>query len=183
MKKQILFACFFAMATASAFSQVSFCHSIGGSLYINSETAGFAILYSPRLNLAELNDESTISIGTHFGFGLSGSVNSQDGGSGTVTVDAPLMVEYNYGLAANPDEDDDFGFFGGVGFGYNLMGGTDDTFGGTYGGSSAGPVLNAGVRVMIAEHPLGARLSYLINVKNNGASTVGIGLFYILGDY
>jgi hypothetical protein len=61
------------------------------------------------------------------------------------------------------------------------MGGADE-FGG-YSGSSAGPVLNAGFVAPIFERPLGLRLSYLINVKDHGASTFGLGVFWMFGDF
>lgn len=181
MKKTILIT-LFTLVSASVFSQVSFSHSLGASIYVNSITAGGAVVYSPRLNVLNFDDEGSVSLGTHLGLGFSGSVNSQTGGSGSLTFDAPIVVEYNGALACTPDASSQgIGYFFGGGFGYNLMGGSD-AFGG-YGGSSAGPIINAGIHGFVFEKLLGVRLAYLINVKSYGASTFGIGVYYMLGDY
>jgi hypothetical protein len=182
MKKYTPLLMLFTILSIKGFSQVSFSHSIGGSVYLNSNVTGAGIMYSPRLNVVSLGDEASVSVGTHLGVGFSGSVNSQTGGSGAFTLDLPLMVEFNGGFASTPDgSDKSFGYFAGAGFGYNTMGGSSE-FGG-YGGSSAGPVLNAGVIALIFERPLGFRIAYLINVKDNGANTLGIGVFWSFGDF
>src|SRR4051812_38014052 len=105
MKKMLLSALLFAAALftgGNAYSQISFNHSIGGGLYI-ADAGGWAFLYSPRLNVVELADEMTVSVGTHLGLGFSGSANSRTGGDGSFLLDAPIMAEFNFGHAANPD--------------------------------------------------------------------------------
>lgn len=139
-------------------------------------------MYSPRLNIVSFGDKAAVSIGTHLGLGISGSINSEAGKRGALIFDLPLMLEYNSGFACTTEAtDQDFGYFIGAGFGYSAMGGSDEFRG--YSGFSTGPVLNAGVVGRVFERPLGLRLSYLINVKSNGGGTLGIGMFWEFGDF
>ena len=51
-------------------AQVSFSHSVGAALYYSTNAGCPGIFYSPRLNLVELGDELTLSVGTHVGLGI-----------------------------------------------------------------------------------------------------------------
>jgi hypothetical protein len=164
--------------TQLSYGQISFSHSIGGSYYMCSSTAAPGIMYSPRLNLIELDDEMTISIGTHFGLGF--ALNSREGAS-SLALDIPLVAEFNFGHAANPDTRSSFGGFAGLGFGINKIGSA-----GVYGtgyNNAAGIVINAGIRALIKERALGLRLSYLLNMKTGFENVFSIGAFYTFGDF
>lgn len=177
--KKFLFtsAILFAISFPS-FSQISFSHSIGGSIYASESASAPALMYSPRINVVELSDEMTISLGTHLGLGYSG--NSREGAS-SFALDLPIMAEINFGHAANPNTDSSFGGFVGVGYGINKMG-SEGAFEDGY-NNAAGIVLNAGIRAIINEYPLGARVSYLLNTKDGGENTYSIGIFYTFGSF
>ena len=128
-----------------AFAQVSFNHSIGGFYastsqysirYRNSEgklvrdegrLAGVGAVYAPRLNLVEIGYNSSLSISTRFGVGVnfSGVVNSQTEApsSGSLMLDVPVTIDFNHGTASVYDNDAAFGWYFGIGAGYNKMGG------------------------------------------------------------
>ncbi|MBC7383314.1 MAG: hypothetical protein H7296_10050 [Bacteroidia bacterium] len=190
MKKPLFKIALLAFATLFAGvvkSQVSFNHSLGVSTYFalstNATASGYGIMYSPRLNFLELADETTLSVGTHLGLGFSGSANSQSGSSGSFLLDAPLMVELNFGQAANPDASSSFGGFGGIGYGFNAMAQSSNT---AFGNSSStfsasGIVFNGGLRAVIRDRSVGARVSYMLNMTSGGANVIGIGVFYTFG--
>ena len=128
-----------------AFAQVSFNHSIGGFYastsqysirYRNSEgklvrdegrLAGVGAVYAPRLNLVEIGYNSSLSISTRFGVGVnfSGVVNSQTEApsSGSLMLAVPVTIDFNHGTASVYDNDAAFGWYFGIGAGYNKMGG------------------------------------------------------------
>jgi hypothetical protein len=150
----------------TAFAQMSFSHSAGLSLYYATTVASPAFLYSPRLNVAKLGEDKTLSVGTHLGAWI--AINSRTGGG--VALDLPLVVEYN-------DADAEIGGFVGAGYGINLMGASG------YGGNnSAGPLVNAGFRAVLFGQPITIRASYLLNTKpDTGNDVIGLGLAYNLG--
>jgi len=123
----------------------------------------------------ELGDEMTLSVGTHASLGF--SANSRSGGS--FAFDLPVVVEANFGNKAHREADSSsLGGFFGVGYGINQMA-SNDEFGFSE-SSSAGIIINGGVRAIIRDYPLGARLSYLLNNKEGGVNVLGLGLFYNL---
>lgn len=115
--------------------------------------------------------------------GLGFSFNSREGAS-SFCLDAPVTADINLGHASNPDADSRFGGFAGVGFGYNIMGGYDDVFGG-FTSKNMGPLLHAGMRFVIRERSIGLRASYMFNIKGaeTSANVLGLNLFYTFGEY
>jgi hypothetical protein len=164
------------MGSQVSFGQVSFSHSLGGSLYFSESTGAPAIMYSPRVNVLQLGDEITVSAGTHLGLGL--TFNSQEGAS-SFALDVPIVAEINIGHGAHPDAESSFGGFAGIGFGISKIG-SAGAFGSDY-NDAAGLVLNGGIRAEINQRPIGLRVSYLINSKLYYQNVVGIGLFYTFG--
>lgn len=185
MKKTILTAV--AVLSLAAFNaanaQISFSHSVGGGLYASSKGAGWALMYAPRLNVVELADEMTVSVGTNLGLGLSGSANSREGGSGTLLLDLPILAELNIGHAANNDANSDFGGFVGVGFGYSKMASSVETNFGTSSSNvtSTGVLFSGGLRAVIKGQSVGLRVSYMLNGATDGANVFGLGLHYNIG--
>ena len=177
-------AVFSLVAFNAANAQVSFSHAAGAGLYASEAGSGWALMYAPRLNVVDLTDEMNLSVGTNVGLGFSGSFNSQEGGSGSILFDLPILAELNIGHAANEDARSDFGGFVGLGYGFNKMASTvDDPFGNSYSSNvnSNGVVFSAGVRGVIKDNSLGLRVSYMLNSKSGGANILGLGLFYNLG--
>jgi len=155
---------------------VEFMHSIGAGPLIafnNSDaaTAG-VIFYAPRINFLDKGG-MVLSAGSNVGLGFSG--NSITGSS--FTLQLPLLVEANFGHAANKDADQRFGGFGGLGFNYILTGDTDN-------GSIAyyGPTVNGGFRFGFKERSAGIRLAYTYDL-NISANIIGASIFYTFGRF
>lgn len=165
----------FLFAPAKTSAQVSFSHSLGASYYAGGGVACPAIMYSPRANVLNLSDESTVSVGTHLGLGF--SFNSQSGGA--FALDFPLVAELNLGHAASEDSEADFGAFFGAGYGISKIG-YDDGFGGGY-NNAAGFVINGGLRAYVNSRSMGIRISYLKNRKEDAGNVLGLGFFYNFG--
>ena len=135
-------------------------------------------MYSPRVNLVELGDEMTISVGTHLGLGL--LISAEDGNS--FALDLPIVAELNFGHAAHPNTSSSFGGFVGAGYGTSRIG-SDGAFGADYNRAS-GVVFNAGTRGHIRQSiPLGLRVSYLLNTKKDFDNVISVGLFYTFGKF
>lgn len=178
MKKIIFISICILASVQLSYGQISFSHSAGGSYYYSSLASAPGIMYSPRLNVVELDDEITVSVGTHLGLGI--VYNSQDGAS-SFALDLPLVAEINFGHAANPETRSSFGGFAGLGFGISKIG-SASTFGDDY-NNAAGLLLNGGIRTIIKEMPVGLRVSYLLNTKKDFENVLSVGLFYTFGDF
>lgn len=167
-------------------AQEFFSQSLGGAFVGASEgQTGWGAMYSPRLNIVEVDDELILSLGTHIILGSSLQVNTRSGSSGSATFDAPLMVELNYGHMSSNYSTSDFGLFGGVGFGYNWMGSTSNT---NY-TKGYGPVANGGIRFPLLERSFTIRASYMYNISASAendefatnANVFTVGLAYNFG--
>lgn len=144
--------------------QISFSHTLGGSIYSSTDNNSAAgIMYSPRLNVMELADEITVSIGTHLGFGL--ALNSRTGAS-SLAIDIPVVAEVNVGAGSHRDASSDFGGFAGIGYGISQIG-DEGAFGLGY-NEASGILINGGVRTNRLQLPVGLRISYLVNSKKDG---------------
>ncbi len=159
--------------------QISFSHSLGGSIYIGEDASVPGIMYSPRVNLVEFGDEGTISLGTHLGMWL--EYNSQAGAS-AFALDAPLMAEVNFGMAANPYTSSSFGGYAGIGYGISSFG-SAGAFGSFNGNGGIGVVVNGGIRAIILGAPVGLRASYLLNNAEGGSNVFSLGAYYCIGSY
>lgn len=159
-----------------AYAKTPFSHALGASYYMGGDAGAPGITYSARYNFFEIKKELTLSIGTHLGLGLSFS--SQDGAS-SFALDLPIMMEINFGHAADAHTRTSFGGFGGIGFGISKIG-SSGTFGSDY-NNAAGLVFNGGIRAIISNRPVGLRISYMVNTKLDAKDVIGIGIFYTLG--
>jgi len=182
--RKLAIVTFFGMILAGnqlSAQDLSFSHSLGASVYLG-DIGLVGATYSPRLNFLELDDEITVSFGTHLGlaFNLESSRGAGEG-SASFALDLPIVVEINAGHAAHPETRSVFGGFFGFGFGYNSMG-AEDTFVSTS-SSSAGLVLNGGFRAIIREQPVMLRIGFLINSKEGGVNVLAVGFLYNFGDY
>lgn len=173
------------LVTSISYAQVSFSHAAGIKLLVASSEAqtisigdatvdiesqsssAVGILYSPRLNLVEVGDNSTISVGTHIALTFEANSRSET----SFVYDIPIVAEYNFGLASNNDNDDSFGFFIGGGYGIYDSNNLVD--------SVTGPVVNGGLRFLISDNPIDVSASYLIGADN--INVFGLGLQYVFG--
>lgn len=176
MKRLTLLAILFVLTlffTHDLQAQASFSHSLGGSYYFSRDASTSGIMYSPRINLVRLDREVTLSLGTHFGFGL--VFNSREGGS--IALDVPILAEINFGNASNPDANSDVGGFVGAGYGISKIG-QSGTFSDGF-NDAAGIVINGGVIFTIKQrYSFGLRTSYLINFKPDNGGVFTLGAFY-----
>lgn len=179
-RKTLFLVCFLLVTWTYSTAQVSFSHSLGASYYFCPVAEGLGVMYSPRLNLASLGGESSFSVGTHLGLGLSFSSNSQSGSSSSYTLDLPLVLELNFGQASQPGASSMFGGFFGVGYGYSSIG-SSDSWGGVSSNKTSGPVFNGGIRFNIAERPLGIRASFLKSLDKDAKDVIGVGVSYNFG--
>ncbi len=183
MKKN-LFILLFIFVISISRSQISFSHSVGLSFIMPTnqdlvDIGGLGVEYSPRLNVLEVGDNSTVSVGTHLLLGGSGG----DSRSGfDFYYSLPLVAEYNFGSASNRDNMDNFGFY--VGGGYGIFSQT------VLSSSINAPVLTGGVRFIFRENIIDINVSYMPSTykyKVAGESfsidqsLVNIGIQYVIG--
>ncbi|PUZ27372.1 hypothetical protein GA0116948_103362 [Chitinophaga costaii] len=182
-----------------------FSHSIGftgfGGIMDDYSAAtdytGFGFTYSPRFNFAILSPSSSFSIGTHLSAGFSISaedlyVINGDDNQAAFMLDAPLLLEYNFGNAATREAYKKWGFFVGAGYGWHIsqakVAVQDEYYGYGYLKEdirARGPVFDAGMRFPIALASLGVRFSYQVNnnpgVVANIKGIFGFGVEYNFG--
>jgi hypothetical protein len=178
MKKITLFAILISFSLLLN-AQTSFSHSIGGGIVgVGPNFTVPTLMYSPRLNIKSIGENSTISVGTHFGLGFNlESSNSRTGGSSGnsfININLPVLAEYNFGRGSSPDNEDGFGFFIGAGGGLNYAA----VSGGA--ASSYGPMGNAGVKFQIANYDLGLRGGYMLDLSSNKLNVWVVNLLYNL---
>lgn len=204
MKKLLLLAavCFSA---ATAFSQ-SFTHGVGVTVMVDKmkdldARPGFGFTYSPRFNFAE-SDNMSVSVGIPLSVALAGSYsgtyNSRTGweedpymsGDGSVAVflNAPVMLNLNFGAGSSRDNESRLGAFVGAGFGLHWSASTDQAFydenGNTgyrnTGGTVFGPAGNAGMRIGVGNSGknIEIKLSYYKGLDDNKLNLFGLaGIF------
>lgn len=169
-------------------SQYSISYRIDNQRYENQgHLAGIGLVYAPRVNLFEIGYNSSFSVSTRlgagFGFGLhDGPVGvdtvTNSTGSSNFMIDVPILFDFNHGTVSVYDNANPFGWFVGIGAGYNRMGqGKDIKF---YTGSY-GPMVNGGIRFNVAEKYMEVRSSYMLDINQAELSVFTLGLSYYLG--
>lgn len=171
---------FMLASTQLSFAQLSFSHDVGVGIYVAENGANSpAIVYSPRLNVLEIQDHMTISVGTHLGAWL--AFNSREGGDGSFAFDLPIMASINFGQYAQPEAEDlNIGGFVGVGYGISRLG-SESTFTTDY-NEANGLVFDGGLRFILRGIPLGIRGSYQLNSRTSD-SNEDFGNVYSLGAF
>ena len=193
MKQKVFFTLFAIFSyTLTATSQIH--HSIGAGLVIGtgkipkgaeqgSETPtilGFGVFYHPRYNITE-TENGAISVGLPLTLGISGSVNSREGGSISIIADLPITADYNFGAGSSENNESAFGGFIGGGFSYTYSNYTNDfVIPGTVDlteqvkGTSYGPLVNGGIRALIGERSFFLRAFYKIGLESAKFKTFGV---------
>jgi hypothetical protein len=140
---------------------------------------GYGIFVHPRFNVTE-TESGAVSIGIPATLGFSGTVNSREGGSMSITADLPVTADYNFGAGSTEDNESGFGGFIGAGFGYTYTNQTYDYSipGATVGyeqlkGSTYGPLVNAGIRASITDKTYFLRVFYKIGLEKEKFKTFG----------
>ena len=185
MKKIIISISLFIFILPLAFGQ-SYIGSFGASFsflqgkdpYTNAYETIFmqkSATYFARYNLSE-KENSSFSIGIPLSLGF-GSVNSADGTF--FGVDAPLMFDYNMGCNSTRENENGFGGFLGIGFGYNYT--SVSSYMGSGNLYSYGPEAHAGISFMISRkdsHPVTFGVFYKLGMEADKYRTFGINLLY-----
>lgn len=172
----------------------SFMHGVGTGTLVNtmsqSETGVFGtLMYNPRFTISE-NETNSLTIGIPLTIGLTGSYSysSYYGSESTLRymINAPLMLDINWGAGSSPEAEDRFGFFFGGGFGFNrgsyvvdeitTIDGYPYTESVEKNLSTYGPAANAGVRFGVGRrtHNIEILLSYMKGLNENKPNTFGI---------
>ncbi len=137
----------------------SFSHAVGAGFISGDQGTGPGFVYSPRINMVKFGEASTISVGTHIGLAAKSGDSGSGGGSVQefIGIDAPLMLEFNYGAYSYPKSESNFGVFGGIGYGFSSFStlGPEETF-------TKGVFFNLGLRFADG---LGGRVSYMENFE------------------
>lgn len=172
MKKIAIITTLILIASKISFSQANFSHAIGIGLY-NCP----AIIYSPRINFAQIRIETTLSIGTHLAYGY--KPDKYLNGHYSV-YEIPIVMEMNMGCGSSPSATTNYGGFIGVGYAFNKMEYINDNYKDI--NNSSGIYFNFGIRTTTKKNymRLGVRFSYLKNIISNNSDVFGISIFYRL---
>ncbi len=194
MKKTIAFFAMLCLTTPASYSQ-TLMHGLGATISVLSGHVGEEssskfmlsqtnICYFPRLNFVE-NDNSSISVGLPLGIGI-GVVSSNGGSDAGVlfAYDLPVVLDYNIGAKSTLDNEQTFGGYFGVGFGYYKVNISKSQYS-DFNGASYGPIFRGGVRIAPASenwqgHGLTIGAFYKKGIEKDKLSTIG---FNILCDF
>lgn len=191
--KKLLLLFGVCLSSTCAFSQ-SFMHGAGVTTFfekykdVDMATAvGFT--YSPRLNFVE-SESMSVSVGIPISLAFSGSgqYNTREGASDDyklgILINAPVIVNLNFGAGSTPDNESRVGGFIGGGGGFHWGASTDqfDQNGNVknVGGTTFGYTGNAGVRIAVGDSGknIEIKASYFKGVNENKMDLLGIaGIF------
>ncbi len=102
--------------------------------------------YFPRYNFVE-NENSSISIGLPLGVGIGIASNTYGNNAGVAfAYDLPVVFDYNIGCKSTSENEETFGGYFGVGFGYYKVSISHSQYS-NFNGSSYGPIFRGGVRI------------------------------------
>ncbi len=155
IRKSIAFSFFLFLAFTGINAQ-SFMQGAGATVFIMTAkistpsekytaTVSFTNLtYFPRFTFGE-KERSSLSVGIPIGAGI-GFANSSGGGESSIYYgfDLPLVIDFNMGRKSSPDNEDNFGWYIGTGFGYTITSWTDGSS--TDKLNSYGPLFRSGIR-------------------------------------
>ena len=187
----------FLLCTLQYTKAQSFLHGVGIGVFVTetplTEIGGFgAITYSPRFNMYE-TEELSLSLGVPLTVGLSGTYqydyyNGYVDEQSTIRfmLNAPLMVNFNFGTGSTKQNQKRFGFFAGGGFGmhygdyqYMVSENGYDYYQSKY-GTTVGPAANIGFRFAAGHHQknIEARFSYMKGISTPNTAVYGAGALF-----
>ncbi len=187
MHKKYILSVIALSVSGFAFSQ-TFMQGMGVNLVMQS-LPGYSvkpvvgIIYSPKFSFFE-KDHSSVSIGVPLSIAYAGIYNTQAGIENNTTIwlmlDAPLMINYNYGAGSDKKYPGKFGFFVGIGYGYHSNPFTDNSGDDVaYPESGFGPVFNTGLRIARDRHHIfELRFSYMKAMDVSKSDIYSIGAIF-----
>ncbi len=143
---------------------INFKHGLGPSLFFALETTkdvsgddaqAYGISYFPSIQLASLGETLSLRLAASPTVGLSGTINSQSGGSLAFLFDVPADVELHFGNR----NDEGFGGHLGAGFGFNRIANQ-----GSSSNTAFGPHFTFGLKTFVFGGLYGVRVSFMLNV-------------------
>ena len=197
IRKLVLMAFIFTLTSMSRAGAQQLMHSFGLSISVlqgtlhegpgNSES--FAVeqnnfTWFPRYNFVE-NENSSISIGTPLGIGIGIVSNTYGDDAGVLfSYDLPVVIDYNIGCKSTKENENNFGGYFGVGFGYNKVNISESSYS-DFNGASYGPLFRAGFRFGSSNeswngHGLTAGVYYKIGLDKDKLHTIGFNILYDL---
>lgn len=171
-------------------------HSLGATISVlygkissNGSSSSFTLqqtnfCYFPRYNIVE-NDNSSVSLGAPVGIGIGLVSNTYGSDNGIAfAYDLPVVIDYNIGCKSTSDNDKNFGYYFGLGFGYYKVNLSSSQYS-DFKGASYGPMLRGGVRIgslkeSWAGHSITVGMFYKKGLEANKLSTVGFNVLYDL---
>ena len=194
---------FFALLVVSfsviqGFSQ-TFMHGAGVNVFVSKVSGADASVYggfsySPRVTFLE-TESLSLSAGIPLSIAVAGSYNynynsyygSEEENTLRLLINAPVMVDLNFGAGSTKENESRFGFFVGGGFGINyghfLVPGSDG-YGDTYSvrktSTTYGPAANAGFRIAVGQnfHNIETKLSFMKGINDYKASIFGVNVSF-----
>jgi hypothetical protein len=194
MKKIVLAAALFLVLN-NAFSQ-TFMHGAGITI-IGSTTAqgsnsdiglGEGFTYFPRFNFVE-TEKLSVSVGIPLCVGISATTNYDPYGYGSgsdigFVLNAPLIINLNFGRGSTKENTKRYGYFIGAGFGYHhdsfltssYYDPTTSSYVDSYTSDTYGPAANAGFRIGVgrAHKNIEIRLSYMKGINESKPNVMGL---------
>jgi hypothetical protein len=141
------------------------------------------VIYSPKFSFFE-KDHSSLTVGLPLTLAYAGTYDTMAGKETVINIrlmlDAPLMINYNYGAGSNKKDADRFGFFAGIGFGYHTNPYADNKSDSlAYVESGFGPVFNTGIRIAKDPHHIFEfRFSYMKAMDISKSDIYSIGAIF-----
>lgn len=140
--------------------------------------------YFPRYNFIE-KDNSSISVGLPIGIGIGIATNTTGNDAGiSFAYDLPLVLDYNIGCKSTSENDETFGGYFGIGFGYYKVNISQSQYS-DFKGATYGPLFRGGVRIGSERESWNGRgvtvgLFYKKGLESSKLSTFG---FNVLLDF
>lgn len=191
--KRIFFVCLLSLFSNYIFSQ-TFMHGAGITI-IGSTTGqgsnsdvglGEGFTYFPRINFIETENLS-VSAGIPLCAGISATtsydVYGNSSGIGFV-LNAPLIINLNFGRGSTRENRNRYGYFFGAGFGYHhdkfltssYYDPATNSYVDSYNSNTYGPAANAGFRIGVGrQHKnIEIRLSYMKGINESRPNVMGL---------
>jgi len=135
------------------------------------------LTYFPRLNFIE-KENSSISIGLPVGIGIGIASNTSGNDAGIAfAYDLPAVLDYNIGCKSTSENENNFGGYFGVGFGYYKVSISQSAYS-DFKGATYGTMFRGGVRVGSSSeswqgHALTIGVFYKKGLEKDKLSTIG----------
>ncbi|MEP7372684.1 MAG: hypothetical protein ABI675_04795 [Chitinophagaceae bacterium] len=147
-----------------------------GSTY-NYALQQTTLTYFPRYNFIE-NENSSVSIGAPVGIGIGIATNTYGDDAGIAfAYDLPVVLDYNIGCKSTIDNEQTFGGYLGLGFGYYKVSISNSQYS-DFKGATYGPIFRGGVRIGSAKeswkgHGLTIGVYYKKGLEKDKLTTIG----------